>query len=110
MNAIEKLNWLESKEFNISITSFACCGYTFKLGDEMNGYNWVGDDTDFESGVEKLYQAAVLDMKGALPDQIVPESTEIQCFACKSKNYISADIMTTVITARCVYCGHLIKQ
>ena len=57
MNLIKKLSDLQTKnEINYEIKCFACCGFTWKIGDPMNGYTHEGDSPTLEGAMKAILE------------------------------------------------------
>lgn len=56
----EKLKDLYAKEINFTIAAFFDLGFTFYLGDRVNGYKWkeTFPGEEFDKGVDRLYEMA----------------------------------------------------
>lgn len=58
MDAVDTLQILAECEINFLISYFYDQGYTFKLGDELNGFLDDGLFEDFEEGAKWLWNSA----------------------------------------------------
>lgn len=57
---MDELQALYDSEINFSISTFWDCGFTWKLGDEMNGFDADGEARTLKEAVEQLVAAARL--------------------------------------------------
>ena len=60
MNTINELNRIGKSEINFSISYFYDNCWTFRLGDELNGFTYEKTHSSFQAGVNGLIQEIIV--------------------------------------------------
>lgn len=63
MTAVEKLQKIYEAEINVEISSFFDSGWSYRIGDSVNGFRdpvRIGEFENFESCVDDLHQELIL--------------------------------------------------